>query len=305
MQPILEVKNLTKQFGSFTAVDNISFSIQEGEVLGMLGPNGAGKTTTIQMLLGVMTPTTGTISYFGKQFDTHREEILQLTNYSSTYISLPYFFTVYECLDVFARLYEVPDKQKRIKKLLGEFQIEHLKNNQFYTLSAGQKTTVLLVKAFLNYPKIILLDEPTASLDPDIAIKVRHFLRKEKKEYNVSMLFTSHNMSEVEEMCDRIIILNNGKIIDENTPEKLAAKITHCILELSIEDETKTEIFLKEQNIRYNKEKSRFLIPLKEKDISEFLVALAKQRILYQAISINKPDLEDYFLERIGENRHD
>ncbi len=303
MQPILEVKNLTKKFNNFIAVDNISFCVNEGEVLGFLGPNGAGKTTTIQMLLGVMTPTSGTISYFGKQFEKYREEILKDVNYSSTYISLPAYFTVAECLQVFARLYEVPDKEKRIIKLLSEFEIERVKNKQFYMCSAGEKTTVLLVKAFLNYPKIILLDEPTASLDPDIAVRVRRFLKKEKKEYNTSMLFTSHNMAEVEEMSDRIIILNHGKIIDENTPEKLANRITQCFLELTIaKDAKKAEIFFKEKHIQYVQEKSRYRIALKEKDIASFLSDITKENIIYEAISIDKPDLEDYFLQAIGVN---
>src|SRR3989338_8615576 len=178
--PVLEVKNLTKKFGEFTAVNDVSFSIQEGEVLGFLGPNGAGKTTTIQMLIGVMQPTQGNIVYFGKAFNKHRVEILKQINYSSGYISLPYLLTIGEILDVFARLYEIPDKKKRMQKLLAVFEIEGLRKKQFYTLSAGQKSRVLLAKAFLNYPKIILLDEPTASLDPDIAKRIREFLKKEK-----------------------------------------------------------------------------------------------------------------------------
>ncbi len=303
--PILEVKNLTKQFGSFTAVDNISFSLQEGEVLGLLGPNGAGKTTTIQMLLGVMEQTTGEVSYFNKSFIKHREEILKQVNYSSTYISLPWLFTVTEILECFARLYEIPDKQKRIDKLLKEFEIEDVKKKQFFMLSAGEKTRVLLVKAFLNYPRVLLLDEPTASLDPEIAIKVREFLKKEKQEYNVSMLFTSHNMSEVEEMCDRIIILNHGKIIEQDSPEKLANKITECKIALLISKDTKKAIgFFEGKNISFTENKFRFLISLREKHIADFLMSLSKADISYEEISIDKPNLEDYFLSVIGE-KHD
>lgn len=229
---ILEVKNLTKKFGDFTAVDNVSFSVADGEILGLLGPNGAGKTTTIQMLLGVMTPSFGEVTYFGKNFSKYREEILKYVNFSSTYISLPYHFTVEEILEIFALLYEVPDRKKRMKKLLEEFELEHLAKKTFFMLSAGEKTRVLLTKAFLNYPKIILLDEPTASLDPEIAVKVREFLKKEKQEYNVSMLFTSHNMSEVEEMCDRVIILKEGKIVAEIETENLTKDLEDYFLEV-------------------------------------------------------------------------
>jgi len=225
-EPVLEVKNLTKKFsgsasggGDFTAVDNVSFELHEGEVLGLLGPNGAGKTTTIQMLLGVMEPNSGTVKYFGKPFKKHREEILKVTNFASTYIGLPFLFTVEEILDVFARLYEVEERKKRIQKLLAAFEIDHLAKTNFYKLSAGEKTRLILAKAFINFPKIILLDEPTASLDVEIAIKVREFLKKEKQQYSVSMLFTSHNMKEVEEMCDRILIIHHGKIIHEGPPQ--------------------------------------------------------------------------------------
>ncbi|MBI2025938.1 MAG: ABC transporter ATP-binding protein, partial [Candidatus Levybacteria bacterium] len=210
-QKVLEVKNLTKKFGKFTAVDNISFDIREGEILGLLGPNGAGKTTTIHMLLDVMDPTSGTISYFGKPLKQGRSEILKNVNFSSAYISLPWLFTVEEVLRVYANLYEVPNKVYRISRLLAEFEIEDLRKKHVYMLSAGEKARLLLTKAFINYPKIILLDEPTASLDPDIATKIREFLKKQQKEYNVSMLFTSHNMTEVEEMCDNIVFLNKGK----------------------------------------------------------------------------------------------
>ncbi len=298
---VLDVRNLTKKFnsssGEFIAVENLSFSILDGEILGLLGPNGAGKTTTIQMLLGVMTPSKGEIEFFGKSFYKHREEILKQVNFSSTYISVPWLFTVKEVLEVFARLYEIPNKQRRIEKLLHEFQIEHLVNKQFYMLSAGEKTRLLLTKAFLNYPKIILLDEPTASLDVEIAVKVREFLKREKKEYNVSMLFTSHNMSEVEEMCDRVVVLNNGKIIAQDKPEILAKTIGDAQIELLIsKDAQKAKELFEKIEIPFERERNYFKIPLDEKRIAEFLMLLAEHKIEYEEIGINKPDLEDYFL---------
>lgn len=299
---VLDVKNLTKKFGSsdgeFTAVDNLSFSIADGEILGLLGQNGAGKTTTIQMLLGVMQPTLGDISYFGKNFYKHREEILQMINYSSTYISLPSFFTVSEILEIFSRLYDVPDRKKRIQKLLQEFEVDHLVKKQFYMLSAGEKTRLLLVKAFLNYPKLILLDEPTASLDPDIAVKIREFLKKEKREYNVSMLFTSHNMTEVEEMCDKVIFLKNGKLIAQDTPENLTKNMSECIVDLMIFQDSKKAIeLLDEKGFSYKKEKYQFKITLDEKEVASLLMLFANAKIEYRDININKPSLEDYFLD--------
>lgn len=300
-QSVLEVKNLTKQFGTFTAVNDISFSIADGEILGLLGPNGAGKTTTIQMLLSVMEPTQGTIMYFGKNLKTNREDILKQINFSSTYISLPWLFKVSEILEIFARLYEIPDKKKRIAKLLKEFEIEHLFNKSFVSLSAGERTRLLLTKSFLNYPKVILLDEPTASLDPDIAIKVREFLKKEQKEYGVSMLFTSHNMSEVEEMCDRVIVLHHGKMIAEDSPHNLAAKISDSHIRLLIKkDAEKATVLFDKLEIPYEEDRFSFVIPIDEKRVADFLMLLAKERINYEEISIDKPDLEDYFLQVIG-----
>lgn len=251
---VLEVKNLTKTFGppvgGFTAVDNITFSLKEGEILGFLGPNGAGKTTTIQMLLRVLIPTSGSIDYFGKDLQKYKEEILRQINFASTYISLPWSFTIQEILEIFARLYKVENRQTRIKKLLGAFEVGHLEHTNFYKLSAGEKTRIFLVKAFLNYPKVILLDEPTASLDPEIAVKVREFLKKERQEYNVSMFLTSHNMAEVEEMCDRVIIINHGRIIVEDTPENLTKQMTESTLILTIaKDKQKAEKFFDEKEI--------------------------------------------------------
>lgn len=303
---VLEVKNLTKKFGKFTAVNNISFSLKQGEILGLLGPNGAGKTTTIQMLLGVMQPSAGDITYFGKIFEKHKQQILKDINYSSTYISLPWQYTISEILGIFARLYEIENKEKRIKKLLEEFEIDHLQKKTFLMLSAGEKTRLLLAKAFLNYPKIILLDEPTASLDIDIAVKIRQFLKRQKQEYDVSMLFTSHNMSEVEEMCDRILILNKGTVIAQDTPSNLTRLMTDCEIEFFIEQDAKKALaFFTKIKIPFNQDRNTFKIAINEKAISDFLVLLAKESILYEQISINKPDLEDYFLHVIGKEKND
>lgn len=310
MNNILDVKNLTKKFHSgkteFVAVDNLSFSIADGEILGVLGPNGAGKTTTIQMLLGVMDQTSGEINYFGKSFEKYREEILKQINFSSTYISMPWLFKVWEILEIYGMLYEIPDRKKRIEKLSKEFEIDHLLHKQFHMLSAGEQTRLLLTKAFLNYPKLILLDEPTASLDPDIAVKIREFLKKERNEYNVSILFTSHNMNEVEEMCDRVIILNHGKIIAQDTPQNLAKNISLAHVELMItKDQKKAIDFFTNSKIQFFQDKFSFKIPIKEKNVADFIMNLSKEKIEYQEISIEKPNLEDYFLQVIEVEKND
>ncbi|MBP9716919.1 MAG: ABC transporter ATP-binding protein [Candidatus Levybacteria bacterium] len=297
VKKVLEVNNLTKKFGNFSAVDDISFSLKEGEILGLLGPNGAGKTTSIHMLLDVMSPTSGDIIYFGKKFREDRSGILKKINYSSAYISLPWFFTIDQVLSVFADLYEVPNKKKRIDKLLEEFEIIHLRKKAVHTLSAGERARLLLTKAFLNYPEIILLDEPTASLDPDIAVKIRKFLKKEQEEYKVSMLFTSHNMTEVEEMCDRVIFLNHGKIMAEDTPENLARQITDSHIEILIKDSETAEKHFKKNNINFLKDGNIFNLNIKTEEISKILTDLSSEKIEFQDISVNKPDLEDYFLK--------
>ncbi|MBI4999439.1 ABC transporter ATP-binding protein, partial [Candidatus Gottesmanbacteria bacterium] len=216
MEPIVEVKNLTKKFNGFTAVDNLSFEIKEGEILGLLGPNGAGKTTTIQMLLGLTTPTGGTIEIFGMDLVRNRSEILKKVNFSSSYVYLPSRLTVTENLKVFCGLYEVPNSDKRIDEILETFEAKDLKHLKFSRLSSGQRTRIMLCKAFLNRPRLLFLDEPTASLDPDLADKTRKYLLELQKKDEISILFTSHNMDEIEEVCDRVIFLNKGKIIAED-----------------------------------------------------------------------------------------
>lgn len=222
--PVVEVKNLTKIFNGLKAVDGISFEMHSSEILGLLGPNGAGKTTTLQMLLGLTTPTSGEIKIFGLGLDQNRENILRDVNFSSSYVAMPYSLTVMENLMVFARLYDVHNPQTRIEKLLEDFEIEDVKDKVVRSLSSGQITRVCLVKALLNEPKILFLDEPTASLDPDIADKTRRLLRKIKNEQGTSILYSSHNMKEMEEMSDRIIFLDKGKIIAMGRPEEIRAR---------------------------------------------------------------------------------
>ncbi len=234
--PVVQVRDLTKRFGDFTAVDDISFDIKPGEILGLLGPNGAGKTTTIQMLLGLITPTAGSIRMFGLDLATHRETILQQVNFSSTYISMPWSLTVEENLWVVARLYGIANIPRRIDDLVKKLEMEDFRGKLTRKLSSGQMTRLTLAKAFLTEPRVLFLDEPTASLDPDIAHKVRALLKEERRTGGLSMLYTSHNMREMEEMSDRIIFLQRGRIVAEGTAQEIVKRFGQADLE---------EVFLK------------------------------------------------------------
>jgi len=230
-EPVVEVKELTKVFKSFRAVDNVSFEIYPREILGLLGPNGAGKTTIIHMLLGLTTPTKGDINVFGLDLKRHRKKIIQDVNFSSSYVSMPNSLKVKESLKVFARLYGVRNREKRISELLRIFEIEDIKDKIVRNISSGHQTRLNLAKALINDPKILFLDEPTASLDPDIADKTRSLLKMIKKERSISILYTSHNMKEMEEMSDRLIFLHKGKIISEGTPEEVISSFKRKNLE--------------------------------------------------------------------------
>ncbi len=294
---VLKVTNLIKKFGNFTAVDNISFELEEGEILGFLGPNGAGKTTTLQMLVGSLEPTGGEIAYFGKSLFQHRHDILEKVNYTTTYSSLPWNLSVYENLTFMSYLYKIKNRKKRLNEIIETFKLQELLKKRVVSLSAGQKTRVNLAKAFLNFPKVLLLDEPTASLDPDIAKYIRDFISKERKEYNVSIVFTSHNMKEVEEICDRVIFINNGKIIANDTPVALARKIGVTQIELFPQNMHEMIAFCKKNKLTHEIDNKYIVMSLNEKEIPKILHKLSENNILYDEISINKPTLEDYFLK--------
>lgn len=228
MSAIVSIKNLRKTFGSkgneVTAVNDISFDVEEGTITGLLGPNGAGKTTTIQMILDLITPTSGSVSIFGKDMKHYREEILNKVNFSSPYVSLPSNLKVYENLYTFARLYGVKDIKAKVDELADFFAIRDLLPRKTSSLSTGQLTRLNMTKALLNDPKFLLLDEPTASLDPDIADRTRKLFMRIRDERGITMLYTSHDMKEIEEICDRVIFINKGVIRDDGTPKELVAK---------------------------------------------------------------------------------
>ena len=221
MKKIIEVKKLKKTYGSKEAVKNISFNLTENEILGLLGPNGSGKTTTIGMLLGLLKPTSGEILIDGKKIEKNRIEILQKINFISPYIELPKKLTVKQNLTVYGKLYKIKNLSRTIDYLTEKLRLENLLERVTGELSSGQKNRVSLAKALINEPNILFLDEPTASLDPEIGDFVRSFLENYKKEKKISILLASHNMNEVTRLCKSVLMMKDGKIIDKGTPEDL------------------------------------------------------------------------------------
>ena len=224
MQYLVEVKDLKKNYDLKEAVRGISFKIKDNEILGLLGPNGSGKTTTIGMMLGLLKPSNGEIIIDGKKIEDNRIEILKKINFISPYIELPKKLTVKQNLIVYGKLYSVPDIKKRIEYLSEKLRLEDLLNRITGELSSGQKNRVSLAKALINNPKVLLLDEPTASLDPEIGDFVRTFLENYKKEKKISILLASHNMNEVTRLCKSILMMKDGIIIDSGSPEELINK---------------------------------------------------------------------------------
>jgi ABC-2 type transport system ATP-binding protein len=222
---LVTVEHLTKTYGSFKAVDDVSFDVRPGEIAGLVGPNGAGKTTIIHVMLGLISPNSGTVRIFGKSLRTDREQILQRLNFTSPYMAFPVRLTVIENLKVFAKIYNVRDPVAKIIELLGRFGIAHLKNRPISRLSSGETARVGLCKAFLNDPELLLLDEPTAYLDLQAGLQVRDVLLDLQRTCGTTILYTSHNMFEVQRMCDRIIFLSRGKVIATGTPIEITRKI--------------------------------------------------------------------------------
>jgi len=221
----LEVKNLVKKFKSTIAVNNINLKIEKNNTLGLLGPNGCGKTTSIGMMLGLITPTSGEIFIDGVKLNSeNRINLLSLMNFASPYVELPKKLTVKQNLEVYARLYGVNNKNERIEELVEDLNLSKFLNKNTGELSSGQKNRVSLAKSLINKPKLLFLDEPTASLDPDVGDFVREYLEKYKNKNELTMLLASHNMKEVERLCSKIIMMKQGKIVDEGTCEELINK---------------------------------------------------------------------------------
>ncbi len=220
----IKVIDLKKNYGNKEAVKNVNFEIKENEIIGLLGPNGCGKTTTIGMILGLLKPTSGQVLINGFQLEKNRIEILQKINFISPYIELPKKLTVKQNLIVYGKLYSVKNLNNRIDYLVEELRLQNLLDRVTGELSSGQKNRISLAKAIINNPSVLLLDEPTASLDPETGDFVRTFLEKYKKEKKVSILLASHNMDEVTRLCSSIMMMKNGLIIDEGKPKDLVKK---------------------------------------------------------------------------------
>ncbi|MBI1822697.1 MAG: ABC transporter ATP-binding protein [Nitrospirae bacterium] len=233
---IIKVENLVKRFKNVVAVNSVSFEVEEGAILGLLGPNGAGKTTLMAMILGILTPTSGTITLFGKNYTRNREAILSEVNFSSSYVSMPLSLTLRENLTFFARIYHVKNYPGKISDLLKLCELTQFQNRLTRELSTGQLSRLNLAKALLNRPRILFLDEPTASLDPDMAEHVREILMALKKESGCTIVYTSHNMQEIETISDRILFMNRGEVIADGTPLEVIQQFKKDTLE---------EVFLK------------------------------------------------------------
>ena len=221
----IEIKNLTKKFQNTIAVNNINFSIEKNKTLGLLGPNGCGKTTSIGMILGLIKPTSGQIFIDDKNLEAlKRNDILARINFASPYIELPKKLTVKQNLEVYGRLYGVKNRKERIEEISEDLDIKDFFDRKTGELSSGQKNRVSLAKSLINKPEILLLDEPTASLDPDIGDFVRSYIQDYSSKNKVTILLASHNMAEVERLCDSIIMMKSGKIIDRGTCKEIIDK---------------------------------------------------------------------------------
>jgi len=227
----IEVSELRKVFGEVVAVDGLDFAVPQGKIVGLLGGNGAGKTTTLSMLLGLLLPTSGNLKVLGEDMLKHRYRVLGRMNFSSPYVDLPHRLTVKQNLQVYARLYGVKDINARVSELAKELDIVAFLNRPYGQLSAGQKTRVTIAKALINQPDVLLLDEPTASLDPDTADWVRGLLKAYQGRTGASILLASHNMTEVERLCDDVLVMRAGKIVERGAPQELIDRFGRTTME--------------------------------------------------------------------------
>jgi ABC-2 type transport system ATP-binding protein len=229
--PVIRAERLTKHFGEVAAVDDVSFAVAPGSTVALLGGNGAGKTTTISMLLGLLLPTAGSVEVLGEDMLVHRYRVLHRINFSSPYVEMPRRLTPLENLTVYALLYGLSEPRRRVEALAEELLLTTFLRRPTGTLSAGQRTRIALAKALLNEPELLLLDELTASLDPDTADWVRTFLERYRARTGASILLASHNMAEVERLCSDVLMMRQGKIVDRGSPAELIARFGRRNLE--------------------------------------------------------------------------
>jgi ABC-2 type transport system ATP-binding protein len=296
---VLSVDILKKDYDRFRALNGVTFEVKKGSVVGFLGPNGAGKTTTIQILLGITLPTSGEIRYFGKDFAKHREAILRRINFASAFNTQLGRISVMENLMVFAHLYEVKKPRLKIEGLLDDFDAQDLKDVIYQNLSSGQKTRINIIKSLLNDPEIILMDEPTASLDPDIADKTLSHIEKLKHEHGLTILYTSHNMNEITRICDDVIFLDKGTIIAQDTPKNLTKRID--LVRVQIHFEGKRSLLNEALNAHSHKHTfesdHEVMVETGRVTVPALILAVAAAGVRIVDVSIDKPSLEDVFLQ--------
>ena len=228
---VIQVADLCKRYGAVLAVDRIAFAVSRGSTCALLGGNGAGKTTTLAMLLGLLLPTSGAIAILGVDMRRHRYQVLPRMNFTSPYVDLPHRLTVEENLAIYARLYGISGRRQRIRQLSEELDLAEFIRRPYGSLSAGQRTRVSLAKSLLNEPEVLLMDEPTASLDPDSADRIRGYLSDYQRRTHATILLASHNMPEVERLCDRVLVMKQGRIVDHGSPTALLRKYGRDTLE--------------------------------------------------------------------------
>ena len=231
MSNAISVQSLSKRFGDHQALDQVSFEVPKGAVVGLIGPNGAGKTTTLSMLLGLLSPSRGKISIFDYDFIKDRYPALKRMNFSSPYVDLPQRLTVRENLTVYAKLYGLKNIKNSVLEMIETFRLSEFADRRLRKLSAGQKTRVSLAKALINHPELLLLDEPTASLDPETVAWIRAFLKEYQEERKGTILLASHDMKEVEQLCENVLLLRRGKLVEEGSPQDLLQKYDRKTME--------------------------------------------------------------------------
>jgi len=301
----LEVKNLRKSYYSkgkeFKAVRGVSFDIKEGEIFGLLGPNGAGKSTTINIVSGILKKDAGTVKILGKNPETNHEFVRNNMNVASAYFSLSTALTVNQNLKVYANLFGVQNPQKRIDELLDKLELTKLKQKKTYLLSSGERTKLSLCKGLINNPKLLLLDECTVGLDPDIAEKTRQIIRNYQHEYKTSILFTSHYMYEVEELCNRIAFLDEGKIITIDTTDNIKNLIKEQTVEIEflkagsglktfLRDKGATVLFMKNNTVKFE-------ITAKGDKLYRLINSLFQRGFKIKKMNIKRPTLDDIFIK--------
>ncbi len=295
------VKNLKKSFRygkrAVKAVDNLSFSVKKGEFFGLLGVNGAGKTTTINMLTGLLKQDSGTVRIMGKDPEVDWEFVKNKVNVSTAYFDLADVLTIRQNLLIFAKIYGIKHHQRKIDDLLEKFELKHIQHRKFHALSSGEKTRTALAKGLINDPKVLFLDECTVGLDPDMAQKTRQLLKDYQKKSGCTILFTSHYMAEVEELCDRIAFMKKGRIVAVETPENLKALVKEYLIKITVQSPSKLKAFLKIKNIM-SKGKTVY-IPLhgEKKKVYKILNRIFAAGFRVDDLHIHRPTLDNIFIK--------